>query len=245
VGNSISDVFQLDTFGESLLLFAAVDGLGALEAEDWQAAELAARAIEQRWREPDAGIWELEPAQWAHSRLICAAGLRAISACGSAGDRASGWVALADAITAEVSAHSLHRSGRWQRSPEDERVDVALLLPSVRGAISADDPRSLETLRAVEDELTEDGFAYRYRIDTRPPGEAEGAFLLCGFIMSLAYARGGDEIAAIRWFERNRAATGPAGLLAEEFDVSQRQLRGNIPQAFVHALLLQCALEQA
>ncbi|MFI7229534.1 glycoside hydrolase family 15 protein [Nonomuraea angiospora] len=47
--------------------------------------------------------------------------------------------------------------------------------------------------------------------------------------------------AALRWFERNRAACGPAGLLSEEYDVTQRQLRGNLPQAFVHALLLECA----
>ena len=45
---------------------------------------------------------------------------------------------------------------------------------------------------------------------------------------------------AARWFERNRAACGPPGLLTEEFDVGQRQLRGNLPQAFVHALLLEC-----
>ena len=42
-------------------------------------------------------------------------------------------------------------------------------------------------------------------------------------------------------FERNRAACGPAGLLTEEYDVTERQLRGNAPQAFVHALLLECA----
>ncbi|MGI8903363.1 MAG: glycoside hydrolase family 15 protein, partial [Solirubrobacteraceae bacterium] len=49
---------------------------------------------------------------------------------------------------------------------------------------------------------------------------------------------------AARWFERNRAACGPPGLCAEEFDVTQRQLRGNLPQAFVHALLLECAVDQ-
>ena len=43
-------------------------------------------------------------------------------------------------------------------------------------------------------------------------------------------------------FERNRAACGAAGLLTEEYDVAERQLRGNAPQAFVHALLLQCAV---
>ena len=44
--------------------------------------------------------------------------------------------------------------------------------------------------------------------------------------------------------ERNRAASGPPGLCSEEFDVSQRQLRGNLPQAFVHAMVLECAAAQ-
>jgi GH15 family glucan-1,4-alpha-glucosidase len=38
-----------------------------------------------------------------------------------------------------------------------------------------------------------------------------------------------------------RTACGTPGLLAEEFDITQRQLRGNVPQAFVHALLLECS----
>jgi GH15 family glucan-1,4-alpha-glucosidase len=97
----------------------------------------------------------------------------------------------------------------------------------------------------VEDELTEDGYAYRYRLDARPLGEAEGAFLLCGFVLALAYSRLGRRIEAARWFERNRSACGPPGLLSEEYDVLQRQMRGNLPQAFVHALLLECAVEQA
>jgi GH15 family glucan-1,4-alpha-glucosidase len=67
---------------------------------------------------------------------------------------------------------------------------------------------------------------------------------LCGFILSLAYEQQGKAVAAARWFERNRAACGPPGLLSEEFDVTQRQLRGNLPQAFVHAMLLECAAGQ-
>jgi alpha,alpha-trehalase len=45
----------------------------------------------------------------------------------------------------------------------------------------------------------------------------------------------------LRWFERNRGSLGPPGLFAEEYDVVERQLRGNLPQAFVHALLLETA----
>ena len=57
--------------------------------------------------------------------------------------------------------------------------------------------------------------------------------------MALAAHQQGRPTAALRWFERNRAACGPPGLLTEEFDVAQHQLRGNLPQAFVHALLLE------
>ena len=31
-------------------------------------------------------------------------------------------------------------------------------------------------------------------------------------------------------------------MYTEEYDVHQRQLRGNLPQAFVHAGLLECAV---
>jgi GH15 family glucan-1,4-alpha-glucosidase len=58
--------------------------------------------------------------------------------------------------------------------------------------------------------------------------------------MALAHAQQDNSAEAVAWFERNRAACGPPGLLSEEFDVRQRQLRGNLPQAFVHALLLEC-----
>jgi len=65
--------------------------------------------------------------------------------------------------------------------------------------------------------------------------------VLCGFQMALATHQQGDQVEAVRWFERNRGALGPPGLFTEEFDVVQRQLRGNLPQAFVHALLLECS----
>jgi len=71
---------------------------------------------------------------------------------------------------------------------------------------------------------------------------AEGAFLLCGFWMALVEHARGNRVAAAHWFERNRSATGPAALYTEEFDVHQRQLRGNLPQAFVHAAMLECAV---
>ncbi|MGW8376635.1 glycoside hydrolase family 15 protein [Streptomyces sp. ODS28] len=242
VGNHVTKQFQLDSFGEALLLFSAAARHGRLDGEGWQAARTAAGAIAHRWREPDAGIWELDDRPWAHSRLICAAGLRRMAAAGAPPARSAEWTALADRLVADTAAHSLHPVGRWQRAPGDPRLDGALLLPAVRGGMPVEDPRTRATLDAYLAHLTDDFFAYRFRHDERPLAEAEGAFLLCGFVVALAEQQQGREISAYRWFERNRAAAGGPGLYAEEYDIEQRQLRGNLPQAFVHALMLEASL---
>lgn len=63
--------------------------------------------------------------------------------------------------------------------------------------------------------------------------------------MALATHQQGQPTEAVGWFERHKAGCGPPGLYTEELDVRQRQLRGNIPQAFVHALMFECAVRLA
>jgi GH15 family glucan-1,4-alpha-glucosidase len=247
-GNWVRGQFQLDALGETLSLLAAAARHDMLGEDDWRAAAVAADAIEKRWREPDAGIWELDSRRWTHSRLACVSGLRAIAAAAAAGPagshghrEAARWSARADGILASLG-DCVHPSGRWQRAPDDERVDAALLLGVIRGGLPRRDPRNLATISAVRDELGVDGYVYRFRHDARPLDKAEGAFLLSGFWMALVEHLCGNEVAAAHWFERGRGACGPAALYTEEYDVHQRQLRGNVPQAFVHAGLLECAV---
>ncbi len=240
LGNWVGEQFQLDSFGEALLMLAAAARLDRLDSLHWRAVQTLIAAIEKHCHEPDAGVWEVDNRRWAHSRLICAAGLRNIAGAASLREGAQ-CQRLADQLVSDTAADCVHSSGRWQRAPDDSRVDAALLLAAVRGAIPADDPRAIATLQAVRSELTQQGFVYRYRPDQRKLGEAEGSFLLCGFVMALADHQQGNDLAALQWFERARTACGPPGLFTEEFDVGQRQLRGNLPQAFVHALLFETA----
>jgi hypothetical protein len=245
IGNRVNDQFQLDAFGESLQLLAAAGGRDRLQVEHWKAAEIAAAAIEKRWQEPDAGIWEIDDRPWTHSRLTAAAGLRAIAGVAPRTPAVAGWLALADRIIADTDQRALHPSGRWQRSPDDPAVDGALLIPALRGAVPPNDLRSRATLQAYLRDLTLDGYAYRFRHDQRPLPEAEGSFLLCGFLVALSLHQQGEPIGARAWFERTRAACGPPELLSEEFDSLQHQQRGNLPQAFVHALLLETSVRLA
>lgn len=241
VGNWVNQQFQLDAYGEVLLLFAAAAAHDRLDTEHWRAATVAAAAIADRWNEPDAGIWEIDNRPWTHSRLTAAAGLRAIAAAHPAPARAVDWLTLADHIVADTATHALHPDGHWQRSPHDPALDAALLLPGLRGAVPGHDPRTTATLHAYLRDLTRDGYAYRFRHDQRPLAEAEGSFVLCGFLVALSLQQQDHPVEARAWYERTRAACGPPQLFSEEYDAHQHQMRGNLPQAFVHALAIETA----
>ncbi len=238
-GNRARDQFQLDAFGEALQLFARAAQRDRLPAEAERAARLAVEAIARHRDEPDFGMWETTRRLWTHSRLACAAGLKAAADHLASRAEAGRWRDLAEAIVKDATRTSLHPAGYWHRAPDDEGLDAALLVPGVRGALASDDPRNSATVQAVRDRLVEEGFVYRYKADDAPLGEAEGSFLLCGFLLALAELQQGERARAWSRFERIRSGCGTTGLFAEEYDVAQRQLRGNLPQAFVHALLLE------
>ncbi len=241
VGNWVNQQFQLDAFGDALLLFAEAARADLVDADTWKALEIAADCIASRWTEPDAGIWEIDNQPWTHSRLTAVAGLRAVSALTSTPGRAREWLALADRIGADTAAHGVHPDGHWQRSPGDPGLDGSLLLASLRGAVPPSDPRTIATIDAYRRQLTIDGYAYRFRHDDGPLSEAEGSFTLCGFLMAMATCQQQKWVEARSWWERSRASCGPARLYSEEYDTTERQMRGNLPQAFVHALMLESA----
>ena len=95
VGNRVRDQFQLDLFGEVLLLLANAASQDRLDTHGWDAAELAIRAIAEVRRERPR-IWEIGPDYWTHSRLICAAGLRAIAEHAPTSRRVTTSLSLAD-----------------------------------------------------------------------------------------------------------------------------------------------------
>ena len=245
VGNWVNKQFQLDALGEALLLFAAAARHDHLDSWQWQAAETAVAAIKARRDDPDAGVWELDDKRWAHSRLMCVAGLRAIA--GAAASKQAGeWETLADSVLASVSRDCLHPTGRWQRAADDDRTDAALLLPAIRGATTADDS-------ARPGHPAGGGGRPRpgrlpLPVPARPAAAARGR----GRVRAVRVPHGpGPAPAGPRSARRSAGSSGtapPAGrpaLLTEEFDVIQRQLRGNVPQAFVHALLFESAARLA
>ena len=212
LGNRVNKQFQLDIFGESLLLFSEAARHDRLDADGWRAVEAAAEAIAARWTEPDAGIWELDPDNWTHSRLACVAGLRAISARaprrpedgGLAGpgrrDR-RGDIGTGIASERTLAALTGRRApGRVAAAPGDPRRH-----PGGR-------PRTLATLRRVHRRV--DGGRICVPLQAATPARSENPKAPSCSAASCCrsrWAQQGDFTAATHWFERNRAGCRPPG----------------------------------
>lgn len=253
VGNAASTQLQLDVYGE--LMDAAFQTVASGTASDpatWSLLRTLLRWLEDGWRQPDSGIWEVRgPARhFTHSKVMCWVAFdRAVRFHDEYGregpvDR---WRALRDEIHAQVlsEAWSEQKQSFAQFYGSDELDASTLLMPAV-GFIAADDPRMVSTVEAVQRELMCDGLVLRYRplpdgaVDGLSSGE--GVFLPCSFWLADALAAQGRVTEARELFERLLDLRNDVGLLSEEYDpVADRQL-GNMPQAFTHLALVNTAL---
>ena len=250
VGNGAYTQFQGDVFGEVMLALQAARVLGASETDfSWPLQRALMDFVEKNWQRPDNGIWEIrgEKRHFTHSRVMlwaaadCA--IRAVHDFGLEGP-VERWEKLRDQIAAEIEEHGFNRElGTYTQYYDGTTVDASLLqLPHV-GYLAADDPRMLGTVKAIEDELLDNGLLLRYRtesgVDGLPAGEHP--FLTCSFWLVEQYAASGRVDEATTLMERLLGFTNDLGLLSEEYDVEGQRQAGNTPQALSHLALVRAA----
>jgi GH15 family glucan-1,4-alpha-glucosidase len=209
-------------------------------------------SLERRWRQPDHGIWEVRGPRrhFTHSKIMAWVAFdRAIKAVERFGLEGpiERWRAIRDEIHAEVCRRGFHEGKQsFTQAYDSDALDASLLMAPLVGFLPVDDPRVVGTVRAVERELTVDGFVRRYRtesadrVDGLPPGE--GVFLPCSFWLADVLVQLGRRDEALRMFERLLALRNDLGLLSEEYDPRSNRLLGNFPQAFSHLALVNTAM---
>ncbi|MGZ8422857.1 MAG: glycoside hydrolase family 15 protein, partial [Nitrospira sp.] len=105
------------------------------------------------------------------------------------------------------------------------------------------DPRVRGTLQAIERDLKVEGLVMRYRpaveVDGLPDGE--GVFLPCSFWLVDNLVLAGRQDEARELYTRLVGLGNDVGLLSEEYDLKQKRLVGNFPQAFSHVSLIDSA----
>jgi GH15 family glucan-1,4-alpha-glucosidase len=200
------------------------------------------------WREPDQGIWEArgDPKHYVSSKLMCWVALdRAAQLAEIRSDPESQetWRTTAEEIRADILEHGVDHRGVLRQHYETDSLDASALLAAIFEFLPGDDDRLRATVKAIAEELTEDGFVLRYRTDETDDGLSgkEGTFLICSFWLVSALAVVGELQQARDRMERLLRISSPLGLYAEEFDSGTGRFLGNFPQAFSHLALLDAA----
>jgi GH15 family glucan-1,4-alpha-glucosidase len=257
IGNAASGQLQLDVYGEvaDALYHARQAGIGA-SPDAWALNKKLLEWLEDGWRQPDEGIWEVRGPRrhFVHSKVMAWVAfdraVRSVEEYEREGpvDR---WRQLRDEIHDDVCREGFsEKLGAFTQSYGMDRLDASLLMIPLVGFLPADDERVVGTVAAIERELVEGGLVARYRadqentgVDGLPPGEA--TFLPCSFWLAQVYAMQGRLDEAETLFERLLGLRNDLGLLSEEYDVEAGRLVGNFPQAFTHLTLVDAALTLA
>ena len=249
VGNAAFSQRQNDVFGavlDSILLHTRRNQ--RLPRRLWPIVESQAECATRVWRDPDQGIWEArgKPQHYVSSKLMCWVAMDRASALAEIrGDPklAGTWRATADEIRADVLAHGVSDRGVLRQHYKTDALDASTLLAASFKFLAHDDERLRNTVFAIAEELTENGFVLRYRTDETDDGLSgkEGTFLICSFWLVSAFDIVGELQRARDLMERLLRIASPLGLYAEEFDPETGRHLGNFPQAFSHLALIEAA----
>jgi GH15 family glucan-1,4-alpha-glucosidase len=153
------------------------------------------------------------------------------------------WGSTAKEIKDDILANGLTSRGVLRQHYGTDALDASNLLAAMFGFLPGEDERLRASVLAIADDLTEDGFALRYRTDETDDGMSgkEGSFLICSFWLVSGLAIIGEQQRARDLMERLLRVASPLGLYAEEFDTSTGRHLGNFPQAFSHLALIEAA----
>jgi GH15 family glucan-1,4-alpha-glucosidase len=252
VGNAAAEQFQLDVYGEVMdaLHQARLREIGP-DQHAWSLQQILLEFLEGAWDQPDEGIWEVRGGRrhFTHSKVLTWVafdrGVQTVERLGMKGpvDR---WRQLCAEIHEEVCREGFNvELNSFTQSYGSSELDASTLLIPLLGFLPPDDPRVIGTIEAVQRELMRDGFVERYKTQEQNAVDGltgnEGVFLPCSFwlVDALLMLERDDE--ARELFEKLLGVSNDLGLLAEEYDPSERRQLGNFPQAFTHVGLVNSA----
>jgi len=251
IGNSAGDQMQLDLYGavlEAIWLYAKE--VGRLDGDTGKEVARIADYVAEHWRDRDNGIWEVRDkrADYIQSKAFCWVALDRACKLAQKGLITNGerrWRATADEVRAFVDDEGWDADLQsYVRAPDLRELDASLLTLAL---LSVHDPlgeRIRGTIDAVERELREGPYVYRYRGGDGLEGE-EGAFLTCSFWLVDAYARAGRLDDAHALMEDLLGLANDVGLYAEEIDPHTAEFLGNFPQGLTHLALINAAVSIA
>jgi GH15 family glucan-1,4-alpha-glucosidase len=250
IGNGAYDQDQHDVWGAMLdSVYLHTKSRDSLPERVWPILKKQVEAAIENWGDPDHGIWEVrgEPKHFVSSKLMCWVALdrgARLAEIRAELDLAARWQQIADEIHADICSNGTRDDGVFTQHYDTDALDASVLLMPLVRFLPTDDERICATVRAIADELTQDGLVLRYRVDETDDGlkGEEGTFTICSFWLVSALSEIGDHEQARDLCEKLLSYASPLGLYAEEIDPRTGRHLGNFPQAFTHLALINAVM---
>jgi GH15 family glucan-1,4-alpha-glucosidase len=215
--------------------------------ELWTITKGIVWVVDKHWQEADKGIWEFrtEDRHFTFSKVLC-------------------WVAVDRAIKVAKILGKTHKLEKWQpleaeikkdimdkawneevqsftQSYGSTDLDASTLLMEPYGFIDAKDPKYIDTVKAIEKELSNDGLLYRYK-NKDDFGLPSSSFTICTFWFINSLYKIGETKKAKKLFDQLLSYSNHLGLFSEDIDFETKRLLGNFPQAYSHLALIETAI---
>ncbi|APG59746.1 glycoside hydrolase family 15 protein [Christiangramia salexigens] len=214
--------------------------------ELWTVVRGIVMIVEENWKKPDKGIWELrtEDRHFVFSKLLCWVAVDRAIKIGEVlrmGINDTKWKSLREEIYQDIHDNGWNEEKQaYTQSYGSSDLDASTLLMQPYGFIEADDPRFISTVQATERELCEDGLMYRYK-NQDDFGKPTSSFTICTFWLIDSLYKIGEKKKAKDMFDKLLSYSNHLGLFSEDIDFKTKRLLGNFPQAYSHLALIETA----
>ncbi len=251
IGNAAYKQKQNDIYGilmdVILQHFQFFDVSLSMSEELWTIVRSIVKIVENNWKKPDRGIWELrtEKRHFTFSKVLCWMAIdRAVKIASlvQKENYINRWSVLRDEIKNDVLKYAWNKEKQcFTQYYGGEELDASTLLMESYGFLPASDERFQKTVWATKKELLHNGLMYRYK-NKDDFGLPTSSFTICTFWMINSLYKIGEKEEAKQLFENLLSFSNHVGLFSEDIDFNTKRLLGNFPQAYSHLALIETAM---
>ena len=215
--------------------------------ELWTITKGIVWVVDRHWHEADKGIWEFrtEERHFTFSKVLCWVAVdKAIKVAKIFGKKRKmeHWMKLEKQIKEDIMDNAWNdKIQAFTQSYGSDDLDASILLMENYGFIEANDSKYVNTVKAIEKELSNDGLLYRYK-NKDDFGMPSSSFTICTFWFINSLYKIGERKKAVQLFDKLLSYSNHLGLFSEDIDFKTKRLLGNFPQAYSHLALIETAI---
>lgn len=251
IGNAAYSQTQNDIYGAILdiiyLYYAYYEYETKMSKKYWRFITYIVNQIKFNWEKRDNGIWEFR-GRYEHftfSKLMCYVGVdRAIKLAQhfERDDLIEDWLPLREDIKSDILKNAYNKEvNAFTIYYGSKSLDASLLLMAYHDFLPKDDPRLINTIKAIYTDLRTDYLTQRYTLKD-DFGQSGMAFIICSFWLVDALYYIGEEKKAREIYEKLIKHANHLDLFSETIDIKTKKLTGNFPQVYTHMALINSSI---